>query len=183
MAANGLLFVDIVILERKVFKFLLRHLWWLGPHPGEGLKIFESPLGRAGPRPQSGASFSGFSTVSVSSPVVSSLDGAGPHAAGAALFDEECRSDPAFRSRVLGLERMLRVHAEDWSPLPRSLVLVSPCLLIGWKALAWCHVRRSGPRTLSWMALVRRHVRFLGRTISWYSENDLVDDAESVLEA
>ena len=46
---------------------------------------------------------------------MSSLDGAvGPDAAavsGAALFDEECRSDPAFRNRVLGLERMLRVKA------------------------------------------------------------------------
>ena len=98
-------------------------------HPGEGLKIFESPLGRAGPRPQSGASFSGFSTVSVSSPVVSSLDGAvGPHAAavsGAALFDEECRSDPAFRSRVLGLERMLRVKAKT---VPASKVVWCWCL-------------------------------------------------------
>ena len=87
-------------------------------HPGEGLKNFESPLGRAGPRPQSGASFSAFSTVSVSSPVASSLDGAvGPHAAavsGAAIFDEECRHDPEFRNRVLGLERMLRVKA--WWP-------------------------------------------------------------------
>ena len=84
-------------------------------HPGEGLKHFGSPLGRAGPRPQSGASFSAFSTVSVSSPVASSLDGAvGPHAAavsGAALFHEECRHDPEFRNRVLGLERMLRVKA------------------------------------------------------------------------
>ena len=82
-------------------------------HPGEGLKCFESPLGRAGPRPQSGASFSGFSTVSVSSPVVSTLDGTvGPHAAGDSSFVEECRSDPTFRSRVLGLERMLRVRAK-----------------------------------------------------------------------
>ena len=84
-------------------------------HPGAGFKIFGSPLGRAGPRPRSGASFSAFSTVSVSSPVASSLDGAvGPHAAavsGAALFHEECRQDPEFRNRVLGLERMLRVKA------------------------------------------------------------------------
>ena len=48
-------------------------------HPGEGLKLFESPLGRPGPRPQSGASFSAFSTVSC--PDASSLAGAvGPHA-------------------------------------------------------------------------------------------------------
>ena len=79
-------------------------------HPGEGSKFFGFLLGRAGPRPQSGASFSDFSTVSVSSPVASSLDGAvGPHAA--ALFQEECRQDPEFRNRVLGLERMLRVKA------------------------------------------------------------------------
>ena len=73
---------------------------------GQGLKCFGSPLGRAGPRPQSGASFSAFSTVSVSSPVASSLAGAvGPHAAavsGAALFHEECRQDPEFRNRVSG---------------------------------------------------------------------------------
>ena len=30
---------------------------------------------------------------------------------GAALFQEECRQDPEFRNRVLGLERMLRVKA------------------------------------------------------------------------
>ena len=30
-------------------------------HPGEGLKLFESPLGRAGPRPRNGANFSSFS--------------------------------------------------------------------------------------------------------------------------
>ena len=48
-------------------------------HPGEGLKKNESPLGRAGPRPQNGATFSTFSTVSC--PGASSLAGAvGPHA-------------------------------------------------------------------------------------------------------
>ena len=30
---------------------------------------------------------------------------------GAVLFHEECRQDPEFRNRVLGLERMLRVKA------------------------------------------------------------------------
>ena len=77
-------------------------------HPGEGLNIFGSPLRRAGPRPQSGASFSAFSTISVSSPVASSLDGAvGPHAAavsGGALFHEECRHDLEFRNRLPGTE-------------------------------------------------------------------------------
>ena len=90
-------------------------------HPGEGLIFFGSPLGRAGPRPQNGASFSTFSTVSVSSPVASSLAGAvGPHAtavSGATLFHEECRLDPEFRNRVLGLERMLRVKSQQESPL------------------------------------------------------------------
>ena len=74
----------------------------------------------AGPRPQSGASFFAFSTVSVSSPVASSLAGAvGPHAAavsGAALFHEECRQDPESGNRVLGLERMLRVKLQQEFP-------------------------------------------------------------------
>ena len=87
-------------------------------HPGEGLKIFESPLGRAGPRPQSGASFSAFSTVSC--PGLSPLAGSvGPRVAarsGADLFDEECRQDPEFLNRVLGLERMLRVKLQQEFP-------------------------------------------------------------------
>ena len=55
-----------------------------------------------------------FSTVSVSSPVASSLGAVGPHAAavsGAAIFHEECRQDQEFRNRILGLERLLRVKA------------------------------------------------------------------------
>ena len=87
-------------------------------HPGEGLNIFEYPLGRAGPRPQSGTSFSAFSTVSC--PGLSPLAGSvGPRVAarsGAALFDEECRQDPEFLNRVLGLERMLRVKLQQEFP-------------------------------------------------------------------
>ena len=99
-------------LQRNLIKFLLINLV-LGLTQEKVLKIVGSPLGRAGPMPRSGASFSAFSTVSVSGPVASSLDGAvGPNAAavsGAALFHEECRQDPEFRKRVLGLDLMLRV--------------------------------------------------------------------------
>ena len=35
---------------------------------------------------------------------------------GAALFDEECRQDPEFLNRVLGLERMLRVKLQQEFP-------------------------------------------------------------------
>ena len=101
-------------LERNLIKFLLINLV-LGLTQEKVLKILDLPLVVQVPGPQSGASFSSFSTVSVSSPVASSLDGAvGPHAAavsGAAVFHEECRQDPEFRNRVLGVERMLRFKA------------------------------------------------------------------------
>ena len=51
---------------------------------------------------------------------MSPLDGSvGPRVAarsGAALFDEECRQDPEFLNRVLGLERMLRVKLQKEFP-------------------------------------------------------------------
>ena len=106
------MFADIASLERNFVKFLLINLV-LGLSQEKVLKNCGSPLGRAGPRPQSGASFAAFSTVSC--PSSSSLAGSvGPHAAarsGSLLFDEECRQDPEFLNRVLGLERMLRVKA------------------------------------------------------------------------
>ena len=85
MAANGLLFVDIVILERKILIFSFNT-----PGARSGLKVVPS--------------FSAFSTVSC--PGLSPLAGSvGPRVAarsGAALFDEECRQDPEFLNRVLG---------------------------------------------------------------------------------
>ena len=127
VAANGLLFVDIVILGRKNINISF-NTPGARSHPGEGLKSFESPLGRAGPRPQSGASFSAFSTVSC--PGLSPLAGSvGPRVAarsGAALFDEECRQDPEFLNRVLGLERMLRVNCRRSFLEPRQPL----CLLV-----------------------------------------------------
>ena len=150
-------------------------------HPGEGLKFFESTLGRAGPRPQSGASFSGFSTVSVSSPVVSSLDGAvGPHAAGAALFDEECRSDPAFRSRVLGLERMLRVRAKT---VPASKVVGAGVSVLADRLDGACLFPRASLGTENTFVdgACAAPCSLPAEDNLGYSENDFVDDAESVL--
>ena len=144
-------------------------------HSGEGFKFFESPLGRAGPRPQSG-----FSTVSVSSPVVSPLDGAvGPHAAGEALFDEECRSDPAFRSRVLGLERMLRVHAKT---VPASKVVGAGVSVLD-RVEGACLVPRASLGTENTFVdgAGAAPCSLPGEENLGYSENDLVDDAESVL--
>ena len=182
------MFADIVNLERKLLKFLLIHLV-LGLTQEKVKNFFESPLGRAGPRPQSGASFSGFSTVSVSSPVVSSLDGAvGPHAAavsGAALLDEECRSDPAFRSRVMGLERMLRVKASllETKTVPTSKVSGAGVSVLADRLDGACLVPRASPGAEDTFVdgVCSAPCALPGENTLVYPEHDFVNDAVSVL--
>ena len=118
VAADGQLFADIVILENFLIMILLLTLV-LGL-TGRRFKNFWISPWSCRSHASNGASFSTFSTVSVSSPVASSLAGAvgplAPAVSGAAI--EECRQDPEF-----GLERMLRVKAQKESPLvPESAI-------------------------------------------------------------
>ena len=96
--------------------------------------MFESPLGRAGPRPQNGASFSTFSTVSCSG--TSSLAGAvGPHAAadeckGIIELHEVNESELSKSARIAvaaatagasaGTIGLLEVHESEFSMVARA---------------------------------------------------------------
>ena len=111
---------------------------------------------------------------------MSTLDGTdGPHAAGEALFDEECRSDPTFRSRVLGLERMLRVHAKT---APTSKGAGSGVSLLH-RVEGACIVPRAslGNENTFVDGAGAAPCLLPGEDNLGYSANDLEDVAESVL--
>ena len=124
--------------------------------------------------------------MSVSSPVVSSL--LGPHAAavsGAALFDEECRSDPAFRNRVLGLEHMLRVKAAlpETETVPTSKVSGAGVSVLADRLDGACLVPRASPGAeVTFVDGAYSAPRALpGEDTFVYHEHDFVNDAESAL--